>query len=205
MYSTSSIYFGIQLGLFGLYTCLHLLTGPPQYYILQAALQEGSIPHRDDKFLIHGPGGVGKSSLIAMFLGTQRNLIRISTPVATVPLHLTPIRDVSTSRFTAKWERVDYERLSHMIAHTSNELYLGTADYGKEGEERKGREGEGNKAADYNAKALQSSASSSLEKPIPQSEHVTVGTRFLRKLSNLFKRSSYTAATIPIPYNHTRG
>ena len=180
-----------QLGLFGLYTtCLHLLTGLPQYYILQAALQEGSIPHRDDKFLIHGPGGVGKSSLIAMFLGSRRDLIRISTSVATEPLHLTPIRDVSISRFTAKWERVDYERLSHMIAHTSNELYRWKEDDEEEGEEGKGRRGEGNKAAVYNAKALQTSASSSLEKPIPKSEHVNVGSRFLRKLSNLFKTSS---------------
>ena len=81
---------------------------------------------------------MGKSSLIAMFLGTNRDLIRISTPVATEPLHLTPIRDVSTSTFTAKWERVDYERLSRMIARTCLEFL----EIGEEGGE-KGSEGEG--------------------------------------------------------------
>ena len=106
-----------------------------EQYILQEALKEGSIPHRDDKFLIHGAGGVGKSSLIAMFLGTQRDLVRISTPVATEPLHLTPIRDVSTSRLTAKWEKVDYERLSCMVAHTCNELFLGKGKRDDEGGE----------------------------------------------------------------------
>ena len=101
-----------------LYTCTD-----PTEQILQAALQEGYIPHRDDKFLIHGQGGVGKSSLIAMFLGTQRDLIRISTPVATTkPLHLAPTQDVSISKFTADWQRVNYERLSHMIAPLSGRL-----------------------------------------------------------------------------------
>ena len=106
--------------------------------ILQAALQEGFIPHRDDKFLIHGPGGVGKSSLIAMFLGTQRDHIRISTPVATEPLHLTPIRDVSTSTFTADWQRVNYERLSRMIAHTSNEMFIRWKNEREEKKEKSG-------------------------------------------------------------------
>ena len=163
---------------------------PDPKEILQAALRYGFIPHKDDKFLFHGPGGVGKSSLIAMFLGKQRHLIRISTPVATEPLHLTPIRDVSTSRFTAKWERVDYERLSHMIAHTSNELYLGTGDCGREGEQGKG---EGNEVKIYSAKGLQSSASNTtvtLKKPIPKSENVNVFSRFLAKLISLFKTSS---------------
>ena len=64
------------------------------------------------------------SSLIAMFLGQQRHLIRISTPVATEPLHLTPIiRDVSKTRLTSEWVSVDYPHLSEMIANTSKELY----------------------------------------------------------------------------------
>ena len=162
---------------------VHLLTGSPQY-ILQCALQEGSIPHRDDKFLIHGPGGVGKSSLIAMFLGTKRDLIRISTPVATEPLHLTPIRDVSTSRFTAKWERVDYERLSHMIAHTSNELYLGTGD-----EQEEGIGGE-SKAQLKASQLPASTAAATNEEPNQKSEHINVGSRFFAKLNKLFKTSS---------------
>ena len=90
--------------------------------VLKAALQDGFIPHKDDKFLIHGPGGVGKSSLIAMFLGKQRDLIRISTPVANQPLHLCPVRDVTTTTYTPDWEEVDYNRLSRMIAHTSHQV-----------------------------------------------------------------------------------
>ena len=178
------------------YQCLiaflhHLWILPPfsgsAQQILKAALQEGSIPHRDDKFLIHGPGGVGKSSLIALFLGTKRDLIRISTPVATEPLRLTPIRDVSTSRFTAKWERVDYERLSHMIAHTSNELFLRTGYDGKEEEEGKGRE---NKAQIKVSDLPISTAAATNKEPNQKSEHINVGSRFLAKLSKLFNGSS---------------
>ena len=130
---------------------------------------------------------MGKSSLIAMFLGTQRDLIRNSTPVATEPLHLTPIRDVSTSRFTAKWERVDYERLSHMIAHTSNELCLGTGDGGEEEEEGKGGENKDQ------VKALQlpaSIASATNEERNQGSVRISMGSRFLAKLSKFFKSSS---------------
>ena len=91
--------------------------------VLKAALRDGFIPHKDDKFLIHGPGGVGKSSLIAMFLGKQRDLIRISTPVANQPLHLCPVRDVTTTTYTTDWEEVDYNRLKRMIAHTTHQVY----------------------------------------------------------------------------------
>ena len=91
--------------------------------ILKAALRDGFIPHKDDKFLIHGPGGVGKSSLIEMFLGKQRNLIRISTPVANQPIHLCPVREVSTKTYTVDWQEVDYSRLSRMIAHTTHQMY----------------------------------------------------------------------------------
>ena len=73
-------------------------------------------------FLIHGPGGVGKSSLIALFLGKQRQLIRVSTPVAEESIHLCPVRDVSTSTFTDQWEMVDIDRQARMVAHTSRHL-----------------------------------------------------------------------------------
>ena len=112
----------------------------PLERILEAALLDGYILHSDDKFLIHGPGGVGKSSLIAMFLNTVLELIRISTPVATQPIHLTPIRDVSTSRFTANWEKVNYDRLSRMIAHSSSQLYWRETGVGEEGERGEGGE-----------------------------------------------------------------
>ena len=130
---------------------------------------------------------MGKSSLIAMFLGTQRDLIRISTPVATEPLHLTPIRDVSTSRFTAKWERVDYERLSHMIAHTSNELCLGTG-----GDEEEKEEGNGGENKDQ-VKASQlpaSIAAATNEERNQGSVRISMGSRFLAKLSRFFKSFS---------------
>ncbi|CAI8037575.1 Ras-like protein RAS2 [Geodia barretti] len=91
--------------------------------ILKAALRDGFIPHKDDKFLIHGPGGAGKSSLIAMFLGKQRDLIRISTPVANQSLHLCPVRDVSTKTYTRDWKEIDYSCLSRMIAHTTHLMY----------------------------------------------------------------------------------
>ena len=90
--------------------------------ILKAALKDGYIPHKDDLFLIHGPGWVGKSSLISMFLGKQRHLTRVSTAVAEESIHLCPVRDVSTSTFTDQWELVDIDRQARMVAHTSHHL-----------------------------------------------------------------------------------
>ena len=90
--------------------------------ILKTALKDGYIPHKDDLFLIHGPGGVGKSSLISMFLGKQRHLARVSTAVAEESIHLCPVRDVSTSTFTDQWELVDIDRQARMVAHTSHHL-----------------------------------------------------------------------------------
>ena len=85
-------------------------------------MKDGYIPHKDDLFLIHGPGGVGKSSLISMFLGKQRDLARVSTAES---LHLCPVRDVSTSTFTDQWELVDIDRQASMVAHTSRHLLTG--------------------------------------------------------------------------------
>ena len=114
--------------------------------ILEAALRDGFIPHKDDMFLFHGPGGVGKSSVIDMFLGKTRDLTRNSTQLATEPLHLQPvqevsnIREISTSLFTGDWQVVNYERMSRMIAHTSNHLVIG--DRKVMGSEEKEIEGE---------------------------------------------------------------
>ena len=91
--------------------------------ILQAALQEGFTIHQDDLFLIFGPGGVGKSSLIALIINAQLQLIRISTPVATHPVHLTTVRDVSSSRYTIDWELETSDRLSQTMAHISRQLW----------------------------------------------------------------------------------
>ena len=85
-------------------------------------MKDGYIPHKDDLFLIHGPGGVGKSSLVSMFLGKQRDLARVSTAVAEESLHICPVRDVSTSMFTDQWELVDIDRQARMVAHTSRHL-----------------------------------------------------------------------------------
>ena len=72
-----------------------------------------------------------------MFLGETRDLKRTSTALAAEPLHLMPIRDVSTSTYNANWERVDYERLSHMIAHACYKRYLKV----REGDVEKGSAG----------------------------------------------------------------
>ena len=89
---------------------------------LKAALKDGFIPHKDDLFLFHGAGGVGKSSLISLFLGKQRDLVRKSTAVAEESLHVCPVRDVSTETFTPDWEKVNTFRLTSMVAHTSHHL-----------------------------------------------------------------------------------
>ena len=113
MYNTSSL-------------LLHfMIISDPTAAILREAMKDGYIPHKDDLFLIHGPGGVGKSSLISMFLGKQRDLARVSTAVAEESLHLCPVRDVSTSTFTDQWELVDIDRQVRMVAHTSRHLLTG--------------------------------------------------------------------------------
>ena len=146
--------------------------------ILKAALQDGYILHKDDKFLIHGPGGVGKSSLVAMFLNTVLELIHISTPVANQPIHLTPIRDMSISRFNANWERISYNRLSRMIAHNS-QLYW------------KERGGESESAtASTEATQLQAALPvAKVHRPAKETNVSKLASRFLSKLSKVFKKT----------------
>ena len=109
-------------------THTHTHTTDPMEQYLKAALQDGFIPHKDDLFLFHGPGGVGKSSLISLFLGKQRDLVRNSTAVAEESLHVCPVRDVSTETFTPDWKEVNSNRLTRMVAHTSHHLITSEKD-----------------------------------------------------------------------------
>ena len=156
--------------------------------ILEAALEEGYIPHKDDKFLFHGPGGVGKSSLISMFLGTQRDLTRVSTPVAEEPLHLTPARDVTNQRYTPDWKIVDYSRHSLMIAHTSNDLYRHAR--GREGVERETgeREGERGREGKGEEKPHKPSAASRQKSLRHQQSLITLFFKALQNLQEIIAR-----------------
>ena len=163
-------------------------------------MEEGYIPHKDDLFLIHGPGGVGKSSLIAMFLGKQRDLTRVSTPVAEESLHLCPVRDVSTSLLTDQWEHVDIDRQARMVAHTSRHLLT------SESVQRvKPNESEENDERVQRKEAFL--ASSNPEPPPPQTPQHTpppqtppkktnfakIASKFFTGLSNFIKRSHQAA------------
>ena len=154
-------------------------------------MKEGYIPHKDDLFLIHGPGGVGKSSLIAMFLGKQRDLTRVSTPVAEESLHLCPVRDVSTSLLTDQWEHVDIDRQARMVAQTSRHLLT------SEGIQRgKPNESEENDEQVQRKEAFL--ASSNPEPPPPQTppkktNFTKIASKFFTGLSNFIKRSHQAA------------
>ena len=108
-------------------------------------------------FLLFGPGGVGKSSLIALIINAQLQLIRISTPVATHPVHLMRVRDVSSSRFTIDWELVNSDRLSRMIANICRQLWA------------RGGGGEGGASRD----SVSTSTAASPAQP-PPTEHPTL-------------------------------
>ena len=168
--------------------------------ILQAALRDGFIPHKDDVFLIHGPGGVGKSSLISMFLGDQRDLIRVSTAVAEEPLQVCPIREVSTSMFTADWERVDYDRLPRMVAHTSHQLLVNKGDPTVEKPKKKGKEvnvqGEDSRGKSLASRESQAFLSKSTKKK-------NRAFKLLSKLATIFQKPppSLTTTLGEDPYN----
>ena len=165
-------------------------------------MKEGYIPHKDDLFLIHGPGGVGKSSLMAMFLGKQRDLTRVSTPVAQESLHLRPVRDVSTSLLTDQWEHVDIDRQARMVAHTSRHLLT------REGVQRgKPNESESEENDEQVQRKEAFLASSNPQPPPPQTPQHTpppqtppkktnfakIASKFFTGLSNIMRRSHQAA------------
>ena len=163
-------------------------------------MEEGYIPHKDDLFLIHGPGGVGKSSLIAMFLGKQRDLTRVSTPVAEESLHLCPVRDVSTSLLTDQWEHVDIDRQARMVAHTSHHLLT------SEGVQRvKPNESEENDEQVQRKEAFLASSNpeppqTPQHTPPPQTpprktNFTKIASKFFTGLNNFIKRSHQAAPT----------
>ena len=127
-----------------------------------------------------------------MFLGTQRDLIRISTPVATDPLHLTPIRDVSTSPFTADWQRVSYERLSRMIAHTSNQMFISWSDRKEKKKDKKGKSGGVENSVTASDESSPQAAYLSQPKVFKSSISALAG-RFRSAVSNIFKKSLTTS------------
>ena len=137
-------------------------------------------------FLIFGPGGVGKSSLIALIINAQLQLIRISTPVATHPVHLTPVRDVSSSRFTIDWELVTSDRLSRTMANISRQLWA------------RSRGGEGGAGKD----SVSTSTAASPAQPPPTEHPIDKASnlkeflsRFKSKLGKLFRRSRQASLT----------
>ena len=179
MYNTSSL-------------LLHfLIISDPTAAILREAMKDGYIPHKDDLFLIHGPGGVGKSSLISMFLGKQRDLARVSTAVAEESLHLCPVRDVSTSTFTDQWELVDIDRQASMVAHTSRHLL--TSEGVQRIEEYESAENEGKVEA-----FLASPAQEPPQTPPKKGELAKIASKLFAGLSKLVKRT-HQAATPAAP------
>ena len=85
--------------------------------IINAAMKNGFTLRRDNKFLIVGPGGSGKSTLMARLLGLLVDGIRRSTNLATHP-----VRTISVSRISRRgrvWEVVDLDGLSDMVADAS--------------------------------------------------------------------------------------
>ena len=177
---------------------------PTEKY-LQAALQDGYIPHKDDIFLIHGPGGVGKSSLISMFLGTQRDLTRDSTSVAEEPLHLSPIRDMSTSLLTEDWEVVENDRLSRMVAHTSHQLLVGAKNEvkGSEGERERNKEGDSEQEEGEQEQSTATAAKAYLATPKPSKKGILTQlvSRLQASLSKLFKKSRHVPSMGEDPDN----
>ena len=179
-------------------------------------MKDGYIPHKDDLFLIHGPGGVGKSSLISMFLGKERDLVRVSTTVAEESLHLCPVRDVSNKMYTDKWETVDIQRQVRMIAHTSRHLTT-SSDALKLQAEGKFMSTEPNKATTkepfltiaelsptqprrerHSFSQISTAVSESLESSIVSTDSREESQSILSKLMNFFKPSTQAVSPPPL-------
>ena len=176
-----------------------MIISDPTAAILREAMKDGYIPHKDDLFLIHGPGGVGKSSLISMFLGKQRDLARVSTAVAEESLHLCPVRDVSTSTFTDQWELVDIDRQASMVAHTSRHLLA--SEGVQRIEEYESAENEGQVEAFLASPPelqQQTPAQEPPQTPPKKGELAKIASKLFAGLSKLMKRS-HQAATPEAP------
>ena len=160
---------------------------------MKTALKDGYIPHKDDLFLIHGPGGVGKSSLISMFLGKQRDLARVSTAVAEESIHICPIRDVSTSTFTDKWELVDIDRQARMVAHTSRHLLSKEMDVSLNVDVHVPTENEGNDGENKSKEESQHQEEGKSEHPgafLKSKKRLPhFASQVVSKFSSLFKKS----------------
>ena len=165
-------------------------SGSPPYH-LREALQDGYIPHKDDLFLINGPGGVGKSSLITMFLGKQRHLARVSTAVAEESVHLCPVRDVSTSTFTDKWELVDIDRQARMVAHTSHHLLTSEGVRRVDDYEENPKQSAANEELVQDKKAFLTSRHTTSPPPLPpkKGELAKKAYKFFSGLSKFIRRS----------------
>ena len=172
----------------------------PTEHILGAAFRDGLVLHKDDLFLIHGPGGVGKSSIIDMFLGKTRDLTRNSTQLATEPLHFQPVRDVSTLLLTGDWQEVDYKSMSRMVAHTSDQLRQireGKMVAGREEREREvkvGQDGLGQREGEEEVSDERKEHDhSQTVLTVAKSQKSHLVSRFASKLSSVFKKSLTTS------------
>ena len=110
----------------------------------------------------------------------QLQLIHISTPIATRPVHLVPVRDVSSSRFTIDWELVTSDRLSRMVAHICRQLLA------------RGGGGEGGAGKDSVSTSTAASPAQppSTEHPIDKASNLKVfPSQFMSKPVDLLRRS----------------
>ena len=179
---------------------LYLCFVDPTEHILEAAFRDGLVLHKDDLFLIHGPGGVGKSSIIDMFFGKTRDLTRNSTQLATKPFHFQPVRDISTLLLTGDWQEVDYKSMSRMVAHTSDQLRQireGKMVAGREEREREvkvGQDGLGQREGEEEVKDEGKKHNhSQTVLTVAKSQKLQLVSRFASKLSSVFKKSLTTS------------